>query len=198
MAHGLRLPALQLDLAGTLYEDSAVTWTEVTPVGTDVKVYTAIDGESFTQVAASGNPIAGLSLNDPLAGVYATIKVVLSTIDTSVTPSFSGLEVQVEAVQAALSGATGVYDQGRVKWTTGSNAGLAMEVKRWDASTRELVLFLPMPFDIVAGDEFEILPGCDKQITTCKDPFDNVINFRGEPHVPGKDHLMRYPDRPGD
>lgn len=32
---------------------------------------------------------------------------------------------------------------------------------------------------------------CDKQLSTCRDTFHNVINFRGEPFVPGIDRLLQ-------
>ena len=86
------------------------------------------------------------------------------------------------------------YNGGLLKWTSGLNQGLSMEVKALDTVGKEIKLFLPMPFTITEHDQFEILPGCDKVIRTCRDVFDNMINFRGEPHVPGQDFLMRYPD----
>lgn len=39
--------------------------------------------------------------------------------------------------------------------------------------------------------------GCDRQLGTCRDRFDNVVNFRGFPHIPGSDFVLRYP-RSGD
>ena len=36
--------------------------------------------------------------------------------------------------------------------------------------------------------------GCDKRLDTCSDRFANVLNFRGEPYVPGADLLLSYPD----
>ena len=44
------------------------------------------------------------------------------------------------------------------------------------------------------GDLFRIHPGCDKRLDTCIDRFANVLNFRGEPYIPGQDLLMSYPD----
>ena len=40
--------------------------------------------------------------------------------------------------------------------------------------------------------------GCDRQLRTCRERFDNVANFRGFPHIPGNDFVLRYPrdDRP--
>ena len=35
---------------------------------------------------------------------------------------------------------------------------------------------------------------CDRSFATCRDTFGNGVNFRGFPHIPGNDALMRYPD----
>jgi len=58
-------------------------------------------------------------------------------------------------------------------------------------------IFLPMPFPIQKGDRFKVYPGCDRYFGTCKDRFDNVVNFRGFPHIPGRDAVMKYPDAKG-
>ncbi|MNT98193.1 hypothetical protein D3C72_2407210 [compost metagenome] len=39
--------------------------------------------------------------------------------------------------------------------------------------------------------------GCDRRLTTCREKFENVPNFRGFPHIPGNDFVLRYP-RQGD
>jgi hypothetical protein len=39
--------------------------------------------------------------------------------------------------------------------------------------------------------------GCDRRLSTCRDRFNNVANFRGFPHIPGNDFILRYP-RSGD
>jgi uncharacterized phage protein (TIGR02218 family) len=39
-----------------------------------------------------------------------------------------------------------------------------------------------------------ITAGCDKSFATCKARFDNGINFRGFPHVPGSDFSYSYVD----
>jgi hypothetical protein len=83
---------------------------------------------------------------------------------------------------------------GVLTWETGANAGRAIEVKGWVQATGRVELFLPMGYAIAAGDMFRIHPGCDKRLGTCIDRFANVLNFRGEPYVPGQDAMMRYPD----
>jgi hypothetical protein len=35
--------------------------------------------------------------------------------------------------------------------------------------------------------------GGDRQLGTCRDRFDNVANFRGFPHIPGNDFVLKYP-----
>ncbi len=88
----------------------------------------------------------------------------------------------------------GWFAGGVLTWVTGSNAGRAIEVKSWTQSSGSVELFLPAGYAIAVGDTFRIHPGCDKRLDTCIDRFDNVINFRGEPYVPGQDALMTYPD----
>ena len=55
--------------------------------------------------------------------------------------------------------------------------------------------------DAVLGDARCTVPhahpdfglGCDRQLSTCRDRFDNVVNFRGFPHIPGDDFVLKYP-----
>lgn len=91
-----------------------------------------------------------------------------------------------------------VFHYGKLTWTepgsgdsyTGNNAGFEMEIKSFDPDTGEFELFAPMPYSIEVGDEFTVTFGCDKRLETCRDRFDNVVNFRGEPYVPGWDKTM--------
>ena len=80
------------------------------------------------------------------------------------------------------------FNGGYVSWHRGKNEGLKMEVKEFAAS--KITLSLPMPFPIKVGDEFIIVAGCDKASRTCTEKFNNIINFRGEPDLPGIDKLM--------
>ena len=82
---------------------------------------------------------------------------------------------------------------GAVKWETGNNTGISMEVKGMVATTDEVTLFLTMPFEVQVGDTGFIYAGCDKSLAVCASKFSNVVNYRGEPYVPGQDELMSTP-----
>ncbi|MFO1156619.1 MAG: phage BR0599 family protein [Rhodospirillales bacterium] len=87
----------------------------------------------------------------------------------------------------------GFFDFGLVVWTGGANEGASCEVTTWDPATGQCDLFLPMGYRIEAGDTFTLYPGCDKRLATCQGRYNNVVNFRGFPHIPGMDKLLEYP-----
>lgn len=97
-------------------------------------------------------------------------------------------------IPAYLFDIDGYYDGGLLTWETGLNAGRAQEIKTW--ASGQLTLF-QRPFNIPQeGDRFVIRPGCDKTRTTCANKFSNILNFRGEPDVPGQDTYYTTPNAP--
>lgn len=94
----------------------------------------------------------------------------------------------------SLANPAGHYDGGLLIWETGRNAGRAVDVKSYDGT--DIELFLRSFYPIEVGDRYVIHPGCDKRLGTCVTKFNNVINFRGYPHVPGQDAYMASPDAP--
>jgi len=68
------------------------------------------------------------------------------------------------------------------------------DVTLTSAETEVIELFLPAQYDIEVGDEFYVLPGCNKRLATCRDKYDNVLNFVGEPFLPGRAAILDYPD----
>lgn len=89
--------------------------------------------------------------------------------------------------------ATGFFDLGELWFTTGDNTGRIFTVDthvRLSGTTGEFTLLLETPNVIQPSDLFSVVQGCDKLDTTCRDTFNNLVNFRGEPYTPGED--MRY------
>ncbi len=130
-------------------------------------------------------PDCSADLGDGRCGVDLTTLEENGTVDAVTSAS---------AFETTLAQASGWYDGGELTWTNGANAGQTVAVRNWDAGTGALTLFLPALYPIDVGDAFTIRPGCDKTFATCKAKFDNAINFRGFPHVPGSDQVLRYPD----
>jgi uncharacterized phage protein (TIGR02218 family) len=88
----------------------------------------------------------------------------------------------------------GWFIAGKLTFTGGANAGFPVEVKNHrKAGEVTFELWQQMPEPIQAGDTFTVTAGCDKQFSTCHDRFNNVVNFRGFPHIPGNDFVIRYP-----
>jgi uncharacterized phage protein (TIGR02218 family) len=80
---------------------------------------------------------------------------------------------------------------GRLRYMSGINCGLASVILSVSGST---VQVRDVPRAAVdAGCRVELREGCDKRFATCVSRFDNAVNFRGEPHLPGNDLLTRYP-----
>ena len=110
-----------------------------------------------------------------------------TVVDVIDRASFTAVVDEPRAVDSWFAG-------GLLTWESGANAGRAIEAKSWTQATGQIELLLPMGYAIEIGDLFRIHPGCDKRLDTCIERFANVLNFRGEPYVPGQDSLMSYPD----
>lgn len=90
-----------------------------------------------------------------------------------------------------LSASDDYYTEGTVSFSTGRNAGVARKVRKFTSNVFELATPLPLPAEI--GDQFTAVGGCQKRLQDCRDRFSNVLNFGGEPHLPGIDALTAYP-----
>lgn len=93
----------------------------------------------------------------------------------------------------------GWFAHGTVEWTSGANTGRRAEVLAHDLVDGLAILtLLEAPVRPVAeGDSFIARAGCDKRVATCSAKFGNVASFRGFPHIPGQDTILRYASRDG-
>lgn len=85
---------------------------------------------------------------------------------------------------------------GTMQFTTGSNAGSYGQVKLDNVGGTLGNFEMQEEFyeDVEVGDEFTLLPGCDRTYATCKDVFENLLNFRGPGYFcPGPDAIIRAP-----
>lgn len=111
----------------------------------------------------------------------------VATVESRATFNVSGLGAFTD----------GWFTKGVLTWTTGNNTGKRIDVRQ-DAisgSDRTIRLLYSMGMDVQVGDTFDITAGCDKDINTCIDKFNNVDNFGGFPFMPGNDFVVSYPTR---
>jgi uncharacterized phage protein (TIGR02218 family) len=94
---------------------------------------------------------------------------------------------------------SGWFALGTLTWTSGANAGRRAEVAGHSREADEVtVSLLEAPVRPMAiGDTLIIRAGCDKRLETCRTKFANAANFRGFPHIPGQDAVIRYATRDG-
>ncbi|MBN8828630.1 MAG: DUF2163 domain-containing protein [Sphingobacteriia bacterium] len=85
----------------------------------------------------------------------------------------------------------GFFDYGLIEFISGDNKNIKIEIRSY--FNDQIILATPLPYKILIEDEFKITIGCDKTFTTCCNTFNNAINFRGEPHVPGIDQVFKTP-----
>lgn len=145
------------------------------------------------------------ALNQPVGRVYQTrCGTVLGSsacgFDTS-TFGYVAEEPVVEAKGNKVFRFAGAgfaerwFERGRFEVLDGAAAGLVGVVKndRIDGTLRLIELWETIRAPVVPGDRIRVVAGCDKRVETCREKFQNLLNFRGFPTIPGEDWLMAYP-----
>lgn len=121
-------------------------------------------------------------LGDSLCAVNLTTYTVTGTI-TAVTNN------QIFA-DSGKAQAADWFAEGVLTFTSGNCIGLQQKVKAF--SSGQFTLSLPMLQNIQVGDSYSVHAGCRKRLAEdCVGKFNNVINFQGEPHLPGIDQITK-------
>lgn len=95
------------------------------------------------------------------------------------------------------------FNRGTVQFTSGAlNGGRPIEVFDFSLAGN-VALWAPLPEPPQVGDTLNVRQGCydpdtgeSKTRAACMF-FDNIVNFRGFPDVPGTDQVLRYPNPGG-
>jgi uncharacterized phage protein (TIGR02218 family) len=90
--------------------------------------------------------------------------------------------------------ASGWFTGGVLTARSGANAGAKLSIKthRVSGLQARIGFWTPPAAMFAVNDEVELVAGCDKSFSMCGSKFTNRINFRGFPHIPGNDALLRY------
>lgn len=93
----------------------------------------------------------------------------------------------------ALTQAADYFGEGILTWTSGPNINLVQKVKTHDTGG-VLTLSLATFQTVAIGHTFSVVAGCRKRMAEdCITKFANVLNFQGEPHLPGVDAVTKPP-----
>lgn len=87
------------------------------------------------------------------------------------------------------------FEKGRLVVLSGAGKGVIGIIKndRIGADRRKVELWQDIGPKLEPGDMVRLEAGCDKRGETCRLKFDNFLNFRGFPDIPGEDWLTSYP-----
>ena len=125
----------------------------------------ALQADTTTVVKAAGGTVVG------------SVKHPLNASD------FSSFLLQAQSSKAQILGL--------------ANAGARVNIRahRSGEAAHVVSLWTRLASACAIGDRVRVFAGCDKSFETCRTKFNNGINFRGFPHMPGNDHLMSYGKR---
>lgn len=123
------------------------------------------------------------TLFDSVCGLNAAAHRVTGSVTGGVTAARNGFNT-------GLGQASGHFLHGRFRWLTGANAGRSAQVREHTQANGSLWFAVGWPEAVVAGDTFEIWPGCDKRLTTCGTKFANAHRHRGFPSVPAAETTL--------
>lgn len=87
--------------------------------------------------------------------------------------------------------ASGHFDGGTLR--LGDAVALRVRTHTVEDGVATITLWHAPPKPFVVGDTLTLTAGCDKSFTTCRSIFNNGVNFRGFPHMPGDDFALSYP-----
>jgi len=136
--------------------------------------------------AAFGDAACGIDTSDPAYRVEAVVAAVIGP----------------EAFDLSGLGPypPGWFERGRCDVLDGAAAGLTARIKgdlRAVGGAARITLWEALRAPLSVGDRVRLIAGCDKRLSTCRDRFGNVANFRGFPHVPGDDWIIAVPKSGG-
>jgi uncharacterized phage protein (TIGR02218 family) len=81
------------------------------------------------------------------------------------------------------------YLQGSIIGVTGQNAGETRTITGF-VPGQSVTVKLAFLYPPAAGDQFQLLPGCDHTLATCTNTFANQIHFGGFPYIPAPENAV--------
>ncbi|MEO5972418.1 MAG: DUF2163 domain-containing protein [Sphingomicrobium sp.] len=202
IAGALNADALsEADLALGRWDGARVTLTAVDWIAPEVAPVALLGGE-LGEVASEGEAFsaelrgAAWRLSDPVCpSTSPECRAELGDKQCRVDLAGRSVAAAVVVRSGTVLTLDAAFDDrfvfGRLRYLAGDNTGVSTVILAV-AGNQVTVRDVPRAA-VAAGCRVELREGCDKRFATCVARFDNALNFRGEPHLPGNDLLTRYP-----
>lgn len=123
-------------------------------------------------------------LGDARCGVDLSARQSSNTLASVLSPTVLLLDGRVSDPQ--------LYEHGVLSWPQRS-AVMTSRIVSARVSSDGLIVELDQALRLKPDPQEPVLlqEGCDKRFETCRVRFENALNFRGCPHMPGNDALLR-------
>jgi len=102
---------------------------------------------------------------------------------SSLSATFSAGGGSTTTVIQGAPTTTTPYTQGTIIAVTGGNAGQSRTIAGF-VSGGSVTVKLAFLSPVADGDQFQLLPGCDRTLATCTNVFNNAVHFGGFPYIP--------------
>lgn len=119
-------------------------------------------------------------------GINNTVAAGFGPTSIPVASAWPSADARGNSISAQYSG-VGYFAGGKLKWTSGQNAGFYSHIVSHGAT---LILAAAPPFPVAVGDGFTAYAGCQKTITDCTNRWGKQANFLGMPWVPPPEHAV--------
>lgn len=104
------------------------------------------------------------------------------TFTQTIKPADAGIVIAPNAL----------FERGRIRFLSGANAGVSGQII--NNAGNALTLYLPVFYNVQAGDQIELTVGCNRKISTCRDRFANAVNNQSFYSLPGKSRILKLPE----
>ena len=74
---------------------------------------------------------------------------------------------------------------------TGGSIEFGGEARTIISHAGSVIIIIYKMRNLVGGSSIDVYPGCDRRIETCRDNYDNIINFMGTPFIPVDNPAIR-------
>jgi len=115
--------------------------------------------------------------------------VILADVVEDATDS---TKIKIDTAAPGTGKSDDFFRWGVLHFLTGPNRGRSVEMLNYNEDTGVIHLALPVPYRSMSGDIVVMQVGCDKRASTCmSNKFDNIINYRGFPRMPGEGQYFK-------